>query len=128
MFRIMFSTLAAAVLLAGCVQNAVAEFGVHAAFSNREASIILEYYRGHESQQPHKGKGLKPMPPGIAKNLRRGKPLPPGIAKQVLPAGLINLLPPVPRGFERVVLDGRVLLVEIGTQVIHDVLEDAVYR
>lgn len=128
MFRILFSTLVAAVLLAGCVQTAVAELGVHAVFSNREASIILEYYRSHESQQPRKGKGLKSLPPGIAKNLRRGKPLPPGIAKQVLPAGLIDLLPPVPRGFERVALDGRVLLVEIATQVIHDVLEDAVYR
>ena len=128
MFRILFSTLVAAVLLAGCSQPAVAEFSAHAVFSNREASIILEYYRSHESQQRRKGKGLKSLPPGIAKNLRRGKPLPPGIAKQVLPAGLIDLLPPVPRGFERVALDGRVLLVEIATQVIHDVLEDAVYR
>ncbi len=128
MFRMMFSTLAAAVLLAGCVQTAVAEFSAHAVFSDHEASIILEYYRGHESQQPRSGKGRKSLPPGIAKNLRRGKPLPPGIAKQVLPAGLINLLPPVPRGYERVVLDGRVLLVEIATQVIHDMLEDAVYR
>ncbi len=128
MFRILFSTLAAVVLLAGCSQTAVAEFSAHAVFSNSEAAIILEYYRGHESQQPRKGKGLKSLPPGIAKNLRRGKPLPPGIAKQVLPAGLIDLLPPAPRGFERVALDGRVLLVEIATQVIHDVLEDAVYR
>ena len=128
MFRMMFSTLAAAVLLAGWSQTAVAEFSVHAVFSDREAAIILEYYRGHESQQPRGGKGHKSLPPGIAKNLRRGKPWPPGIAKQVLPAGLIDLLPPVPRGFERVVLDGRVLLVEIATQVIHDMLEDAVYR
>ncbi len=128
MFRMMFSTLVAAVLLAGCSQTAVAEFSAHAVFSDREASIILEYYRGHEAQQSRRGKGHKSLPPGIAKNLRRGKPMPPGIAKQVLPAGLIDLLPPVPRGFERVVLDGRVLLVEIATQVIHDMLEDAVYR
>lgn len=128
MFRMMFSTLAAVVLLAGCSQPAVAEFSVRAVFSDREASIILKYYRGHVSQQSRAGKGRKSLPPGIAKNLRRGKPMPPGIAKQVLPAGLIDLLPPVPRGFERVVLDGRVLLVEIATQVIHDVLEDAVFR
>ena len=69
------------------------------------------------------GKGL---PPGIAKNLRRGKPLPPGIAKQVLPSGLIHLLPPPPHGFERVVLAGKILLVEVATQVIHDVLEDVI--
>ena len=128
MFRILFSTLVAAVLLAGCTQTAVAEFSAHAVFSSREAAIILEYYRGHDSQQRRKGKGLKSLPPGIAKNLRRGKPLPPGIAKQVLPAGLIDLLPPAPRGFERIHLNGRVLLVEIATQVIHDMLEDAVYR
>ena len=128
MFRNMFATLVAAVLLAGCTQTAVAEFSAHAVFSSREASIILEYYRGHDSQQRRTGKGLKSLPPGIAKNFRRGKPLPPGIAKQVLPAGLIDLLPPAPRGFERIALNGRVLLVEIATQVIHDMLEDAVYR
>jgi hypothetical protein len=37
-------------------------------------------------------------------------------------------LPPVKPGYERVVVDGRVLLVEVATQVIHDVLMDAVYR
>ncbi len=128
MFKKMFSTLVAMLLLAGCSHTAVAEFSAHAVFSSREASIILEYYRGHETQQPRRGRGLKSLPPGIAKNLRRGKPLPPGIAKQVLPAGLIDLLPPAPRGFERIALDGRVLLVEIATQIIHDVLEDAVFH
>ena len=66
------------------------------------------------------------LPPGIAKNLQRGKPLPPGIAKQVLPSGLIAQLPPPPKGFERIEVAGKVLLVEIATQVIHDVLEDII--
>jgi hypothetical protein len=35
----------------------------------------------------------EPLPPGIAKNVARGKPLPPGIAKRALPAGLLVLAP-----------------------------------
>ena len=59
-------------------------------------------------------------------NLTGSKPLPPGIAKQVLPSGLVTLLPAPPRGFERIEVAGKVLLVEIATQVIHDVLEDII--
>ena len=104
------------------------ELGVHIVFTDKEISVIRAYYREHSatSSKNGKGNGKKSLPPGIAKNLRRGKPLPPGIAKQVLPTGLIDLLPPPPQGHERVVIDGRILLVEIATQVIHDVLEDLI--
>ena len=37
----------------------------------------------------------QPLPPGIAKNVARGKPLPPGIAKRSLPAGLLVIAPKV---------------------------------
>ena len=67
------------------------------------------------------------LPPGIAKNLARGKPLPPGIAKKALPGDLSRRLPPVRDGYERIIVDGRVLLVEIATQVIHDILVDAIF-
>jgi hypothetical protein len=102
------------------------EFGVQVVFSDGEASIIRAYYRDHSAPQKSKKKGKQGLPPGIAKNLQRGKPLPPGIAKRALPSGLIDLLPPPRRGFERVVLSGKVLLVEVATQVIHDVLEDVI--
>jgi hypothetical protein len=72
-----------------------------------------------------KAKKAKGLPPGIAKNLARGKPLPPGIAKQYLPTGLRDLLPP-PRGFERIIVDGKVLLVEIATRIVHDILTDII--
>lgn len=107
-----------------------AEFGVGVEFSDDEIRIISAWYRdhggvAHQGGGKHKHKGL---PPGIAKNLERGKPLPPGIAKQHLPSGLVSALPAPPRGFERVIVDGRVLLVEIATQVIHDILTDIVLR
>ena len=34
-----------------------------------------------------------PLPPGIAKNVMRGKPLPPGIAKKAFPRELVVLTP-----------------------------------
>jgi len=73
-----------------------------------------------------KGKAGKKssLPPGIAKNLARGKPLPPGIAKQHLPTELVRRLPPVRHGYERVVVDGRVLLIETATQTIVDAIFD----
>jgi hypothetical protein len=102
------------------------EFGVEVVFTDSEASTIRAYYRDHAAPRNGKNKKNKGLPPGIAKNLQRGKPLPPGIAKQALPSGLINQLPPAPDGYERIVLSGKVLLVEVATQVIHDVLEDIV--
>ena len=112
-------------LLVGATTSA-AEIGVSVVFTDGETSIIRAYYRDHGTPQTGKGKKAKGLPPGIARNLQRGKALPPGIAKQTLPSGLIELLPPPPRGYERVVLSGKVLLVEVATQVIHDVLEDLI--
>jgi hypothetical protein len=125
--RFTLSALAATLLVAVSAPCTAAEIGVQVGFSDGEISTIRAYYRDHGSVQPGKGKkGAKGLPPGIAKNLQRGKPLPPGIAKQVLPTGLITLLPPVPHGFERIEIAGKILLVEIATQVIHDVLEDVI--
>mgnify|MGYP001822283075 CR=1 FL=1 len=127
-------SFAAALLLAVSTPVAAVEAGIAAKFSEIEIIAIRAYYRDHDDHRSGgkgkangKGKkGVKSLPPGIAKNLRRGKPLPPGIAKQALPDGLVRLLPPAPRGYERIVLAGKILLVEIATQVIHDVLEDVI--
>ena len=105
-----------------------ATLGVEVIFSSSEATTIRAYFSDQRMQGSKKDKGLKSLPPGIEKNLARGKSLPPGIAKQVLPAGLLKLLPPAPRGYERILVSGTVLLVEIATQVIHDVLEDVFLR
>ena len=129
MIRFTLGALAATLLFAFTVPTVAAEIGVQVGFSDGEIATIRAYYRDHSVAQQGNGKGkkgAKGLPPGIAKNLQRGKPLPPGIAKQVLPTGLITLLPPAPHGFERIEIAGKILLVEIATQVIHDVLEDVI--
>ena len=97
-------------------------------FSAVEAEIIRDYYRRlgtAAAQGTGNGKNKqKSLPPGIAKNLARGKPLPPGIAKRGLPDDLLARLPPVRDGHERVIVDGKVVLVEIATQIVRDVLLD----
>lgn len=126
MFKSILCSLAAVTVFAFAAPSFAGEIGVDVVFTDGEASMIRAYYREHVV--PHNGKkeGHKGLPSGIAKNLQRGKRLPPGIAKQALPTGLNEQLPPPPNGFERIVLSGKVLLVEIATQVIHDVLDDII--
>jgi len=129
MTRTTLSAILAILMFALCVPAAAGEVGIQVGFSDGEISLIRAYYRDHGTVQAGNGKGrkgAKGLPPGIAKNLQHGKPLPPGIAKQVLPSGLTSQLPPPPKGFERIEIAGKILLVEIATQVIHDVLEDVI--
>jgi len=109
---------------------ALADTSIDVVFSKGEVSIIASWYRDHgsTSHKDNRGKKSGTLPPGIAKNLERGKPLPPGIAKQYLPDGLVNELPAPHPGYERLIVDGKILLVEVATRIIHDVLTDAVLR
>jgi Ni/Co efflux regulator RcnB len=95
--------------------------------SAEDAAAIRAYYRANDRGRGN-GRGRSDgLPPGIEKNLARGKALPPGIAKQYLPPDLLRRLPPPERGMEYVVVAGKLLLVEIATRVIHDILLDAVF-
>lgn len=92
---------------------------VDVTFSIGERERILAHYASVGSSG---GAGL---PPGIRKNLARGKPLPPGIARKMAPAALVSELS-IPRGYEVVEVGLDVLLVEAATGVIHDVLMDVI--
>ncbi|MDO9024507.1 anti-virulence regulator CigR family protein [Zwartia sp.] len=67
--------------------------------------------------------GYSPLPPGIAKNLARGKPLPPGIAKKLGPGPLLNQLPYYP-GYEWQVAGSDLILVAVGTLLVADILKN----
>jgi len=130
MRHLITATIIVLALAAGWSTPAQAEGSVSIVFSAEEARIIATWYREHGVESRSRGKGKKPggLPPGIARNLARGKALPPGIAKQYLPAGLVAALPSPPAGYERIVVDGKVLLVEVATRVIHDILSDVILR
>lgn len=67
--------------------------------------------------------GYASLPPGIRKNLARGKPLPPGIAKRFAPDPLRARLP-VYEGYEWRVAGTDLLLVAIATAVVAEVFSD----
>ena len=126
MNRVLLALALSFTLVFGAQSASAGELGVSVVFSSKEISIINTWYKDQGSSQGKKVKKAKGLPPGIAKNLAQGKPLPPGIAKQYLPSGLLSLLPRPPHGFERIIVDGKVLLVEIATRVIHDILTDVI--
>ncbi|MBP6083668.1 MAG: hypothetical protein KA732_20720 [Providencia sp.] len=67
--------------------------------------------------------GYKGLPPGIAKQIRKGKPLPPGIAKKVLPANFRSHLP-VYEGYEWRVSGRDLILVAISTAIVAEIIEN----
>lgn len=85
-----------------------------ATFTITERNLIIQYFQNHNARGQR-------LPPGIAKNLARGKPLPPGIAKRFLP-GDLNAALPAHSGYERVIIGSDVLLVDLTTRVIVDIL------
>ena len=85
----------AVLALLGLPMADAAEAGVSVTFSDAEVSIITAWYDDHGPQKRGKSKRGS-LPPGIAKNLARGKSLPPGIAKQHLPLELQRALPAAP--------------------------------
>ena len=65
--------------------------------------------------------GYKSLPPGIAKNLARGKPLPPGIAKKAVPGSMLNQLPYYP-GYEWEVIGDNLVLIALSTAIVTSVI------
>jgi len=82
----------------------------HARSSDVEIRIIRDYY-GVPSRK------LKPLPPGIAKNLARGKPIPPGIARARMPDDLVVRLP-ARAGTRWFIVGDQVLLVDANNIIV----------
>lgn len=87
------------------------------------AGISAALARQHALESRIDFGNYKSLPPGIRKNLARGKPLPPGIAKQVAPNSLRSRLPYHP-GYDWQVAGTDLILVQAGTAVVADVLKD----
>lgn len=68
--------------------------------------------------------GYKPLPPGITKNLARGKPLPPGLTTRNLSEPFVASLPEH-IGFQWVGAGTDLVLIDITSKVVADVLVNA---
>jgi hypothetical protein len=90
------------------------DVAVTVVFRDTDRATFRDYFVTHKVAP-------QPLPPGIAKNVARGKPLPPGIAKKALPAGLLVLAPREP-GVTYYIVGDRVVATRLG--VVIDVLLD----
>ncbi len=88
-------------------------------FSISDRQTAVAYYRNN----PGALGSLSALPPGIARQVARGRGLPPGIARRAAPAGLVSLLSPVPDGFSLVVAGDRLVLLQISSDVIYDIID-----
>ena len=95
------------------------EFTAEFSFSLGDRDQIRAYYTSNPTP------GLEALPPGQRKNLARGKPMPPGIKKRFVPDTLRSSLS-VPPQYGVIVVGWDVLLVEVATGIIHDVLMDVI--
>jgi len=102
------------------VENFLAKAAVGGLITIAERAIIGDYLDRNRSAFA----GAQSLPPGIARKVERGGALPPGIAKKTLPTGLLAQLPARP-GQEWRVVGTDLLIVEVATNVIVDVLKDA---
>jgi len=100
--------------------------GVSITLSAHQAALVRAYVTSNSYSGKGRGRN-RGLPPGVARNVQRGKPLPPGIAKGYLPGHVIAELPRLPSGLDYVVVAGKLLLVEAATAAIHDVLLDLAF-
>ena len=138
------------VLAGSNVAEQIAKDSLEIIFTETEKALIREYFGdatgGHQAQQTKhdrggkkgkKGKknkkGMPPglakresLPPGLQRQLDKNGALPPGLQKKALPSDLQTRLPAAPKGYERVIVDADVLLVESATGVVRDVVRDVI--
>lgn len=85
-------------------------------FTDAELTLIRGYYQ----QAAEKVTSLTTR----AKKIVRGEPLIPGTLKRLLPKALEAQLPELEPDYERVIVDGRVLLIDVHAERVHDLVSD----
>ena len=96
-------------------------------FVESDKAAIRDYFRRASSGASGLPPGLakrQQLPPGLQKQVREKGTLPPGLQKRLLPGELEGRLSRLPPGYERVIVGADVVIVEIATRVILDILRD----
>jgi hypothetical protein len=97
-------------------------------FGPEQEQLIREWFlrNGNYDNLPPGLAKRESLPPGLQRQLQRNGTLPSGLQKRVqpLPFALEQQLPPVWGGMRRVILAGNVILLELNTARIVDLIRD----
>ena len=91
------------------------------AFSEHDREIIVRYFRCSTSNlPPGLAKRGGNLPPGLERHLERNGTLPPGLEKRVerFPVVLERQLPRLPRGYSRVMISGRAIIIDGNNRIL----------
>lgn len=89
-------------------------------FQTDDFTLILNWRNDHDHTDWRSG----PLPPGLERQLRTRGHLPPGLQMKTLPPVLIQRLGPPPRGYDRFVIGQDVVLVELASGTIADIIRN----
>ena len=121
-------------LLAGCeamprhgeVRVHDRHYDVRVVFSDRDRSLIRDYYRtSYRPLPPGLAKQGK-IPPGHAKKLIRNAPVPHDYRWNSIPSALEDRLSRLPDGYVRITVGADIAIMNVRTRVVVDLLEDIV--
>jgi hypothetical protein len=91
-------------------------------FSEHDQAVIRAYYYSGSGRHlpPGLAKRNGNLPPGLEKQLRANGTLPPGLQDRVepFPVGLDRQLPRLPRGYSRVMVEGRAMTIDINSRIV----------
>lgn len=89
-------------------------------FSHHEREFIRSCYTSDYSNLPPGLAKRDHLPPGLERHLEKNGTLPPGLQKrvQLLPEACERQLPPLPGGWARVYISGRILLLDPGSRIV----------
>jgi hypothetical protein len=89
-------------------------------FSDRDRQIIGDCFVNERAGLPPGLAKKDRLPPGLERQLQRNGTLPPGLQKRVqpLPSSCADRLPRLPRDWARVVLSGRIILLDPGKRIV----------
>lgn len=99
------------------------DYDVRVVFSDRDRTIIRDYYRGYYRSLPPGLAKQGKIPPGHAFRMQRHQAIPPGVTWDHLPADVERRLSRLPDGYVRVVIGADVAILHTRTRAVLDVIE-----
>jgi hypothetical protein len=95
----------------------------YAAFKDAEIRLTRDFFRPGGGNPPPSQVKKEPLSPAVAKQIRRGGILPENLKVETFPPALAKQLPEPPTDYQRILFHRWVLLVQVGSRLIVDLIE-----